>query len=207
MLDGTSYTFMPIKDFRAAHNLPSEFGVGHFQPKDYAGLGRIDRAGAELNAVRSAVLGAIPERIPMQNLLVIVDDLTRTFENQLMTINPQVGLREAEIGFAVAGFSDVCQAWVYALLRARASKAELPDFQMVYRDWLNSTIRLFSEVYVYPPDWRIQVVAHAYGRIGLLIYTPDSTHAVYDPSLACPAEGFMTTLLGEVCERLVGSPH
>lgn len=196
---------MPIKDFRAAHNLPPEFGVTQFQPKDYAGLGRIDRAGAELNAVRSAVIGAIPEHIPMQNLLVIVDDLTRTFENQLAIINPQVGLREAEIGFAVAGFSDVCQAWVYALLRARASKAELPDFRTVYRDWLNSTIRLFSEVYVYPPDCRIQVVAHAYGRIGLLIRTPDTTHAVYDPALACPAEGFMTTLLAEVCERLVGS--
>ncbi|MBZ0282955.1 MAG: hypothetical protein K8L97_19605 [Anaerolineae bacterium] len=203
-LDGILYTFSPIKDFRAAHHLPPEFGIAQFQPKDYAGLGRIDRAGAELNAVRSGVLGAIPERISMQNLLSTVDDLTRIFENQLMTINPQVGLREAEIGFAVAGFSDVCQAWVYALLRARASKAELPDFPTVYRDWLNSTIRLFSEVYIYPPDWRIQVVAHAYGRMGLLIHTPDTTYAVYDPSLACPAEGFMTALLGEVCERLVG---
>lgn len=205
-LDGTLYTFSPIKDFRAANHLPPEFGIAQFQPKDYAGLGRIDRAGAQLNQVRAAVLGAIPERISINNLLNIVDDLTRLFENQLWEINSQVGLRDAEIGFAVAGFSDVCQAWVYALMRAQASKAAPPDFPTIYRDWLNSTVRVFSEVYSYPPNWQIQIVAHAYGRMGLLIHQDETTQAVYDPALACPAEGFMSTLLAEVCERLTLNP-
>lgn len=200
VIDGISYSFTPIKAFRMAHNLPESFSVASFAPKDYAGLGRIDRAGSELNMVRAAVLKAIPERIPFANLLMVVDDLTRLFEAQLMSINAQVGLREAEIGFAVAGFSDVCQAWVYALIRAKSTQV-VPDFQTVYSEWLNSTVRLFADVQMYE-SWRVQVVAHAYGRIGLLVYRPDATDAVYDPTLACPAEGFMTGFLSDVAEKL-----
>jgi len=207
-IDGLSYTFTPVKDFRAAHNLPPEFGVSYFAPKDYSGLGRIDRAGAELNSVREAVLSALPEKIPAVQWLSVLPDLTQLFQNKLYEINPQVGLKDVEIEYAVSGFSDVCQAYAYALVRAHAAHQPTPDFRVVYTDWLSGTARIFAEEYPYlhqGQQWNIRIVAHSYGRIGLLIQAGETTHAVYDPALACPAEGFMTVLLGEVAARMAGN--
>lgn len=203
IIDGIPYDFVSIKDFRAAHRLPPEFGVSLFEPKDYTGLGRIDRAGAELNALREAVLAAMPE--PVTDWLALVPHLTRVFEQQLYAINHQIGLRDVEIDFAVSGFSDGLQAYAYALARAKVAHEPLPDFHRVYSDWLNSTLKVFAQVYPYTLDeqpCQVQIVAHAYGRMGLLIHTGNMTYAVYDPALTCPAEGFMTTLLTEVARHM-----
>lgn len=205
-IEGESHEFIPIKEFRAQYSLPPEFGVALFEPKDYTGLGRIDRAGAELNAVRQIVLNAIPARMPLQGWMGFLPQLTRLFQRQLYEINPQVGLKDVEIDFAVAGFGDVCQALLYALLRARAEDTSVPAFHQVYGEWLNSSIRVFGEVYDYAHQeqtWRVRLLAHAYGRAGLIVDTGDAAHYVYDPALACPAEGYMAALLSEVAERML----
>jgi hypothetical protein len=115
-----------------------------------------------------------------------------------------VGLRDVEIEFAVAGFNDALQAYAYAFAYANTTHTPLPDFQSVYTEWLNGTIKIFSQQHSYLVDDQtctIQVIAHAYGRIGLLIHAAE-TYAVYDPILACPAEGFMTTLLTEIAGHM-----
>src|SRR5262245_64156367 len=93
-IDGQPREFTPIKDFRAAHDLPPEFGVALFEPKDYAGLGRIDRAGAELNGVRAALLDALPTQIKAPSWLSFLPDYARLFEAKLYEINAQVGLKD-----------------------------------------------------------------------------------------------------------------
>ncbi len=202
IIDGQPRTLISIKDFRAQHHLLSEFKLSLFEPKDYTGLGSIERAGAELNAVRRAVLEAIPQRITGETLLTtVLPNLERVFEDQLYAINVQVGLKDVEIGFAVSGFADVCRAWGYAYLRSRIDKAPAPDFNAVYADWLNNSIRVSQARHPYQ-TWQVQVLTHAYGRFGLVIHASDAAHYVYDPSLACPAEGYMMTLLSEVIQNI-----
>jgi hypothetical protein len=206
-IDGKPREFIPIKAFRAEYGLPPTFGVALFEPKEWEGLGRIDRAGAELNSVRAAVLAALPAALPPSGWLAFLPDLSRRFEAKLWEINPQVGLKDVEIEFAVGGFSDVCQAMAYALLRAGAAGDPAPDFQQVYADWLDNSTRVFSQIHAYSYQgeaWQVQTVAHAYGRAGLRIQTPSTTHYVHDAALGCPAEGFMAALLAEVCGRMLG---
>jgi hypothetical protein len=208
VIEGEARDFIPIKDFRARFHLPPDFGVARFEPKDYTGLGRIDRAGAELNAVRQAVLAAIPARMPLQGWMEFLPSLTNLFREKLYEINPQVGLKDVEIDFAVAGFGDVCQALLYAMLRARAAGRPFPAFQQVYSEWLNSSVKVYGEVYEYAHEgqvWRVRLVAQAYGRAGLIVDTGDATHYVYDPSLACPAEGYMATLLSDTAARILAA--
>jgi hypothetical protein len=205
-LNGITYAFIPIKDFRAAHDLPPDFGVALFEVKDYSGMGRIESAGSSLNSVRTAVLEAIPVQLSLSQWRSFLPELTHLFESQLHTINDQVGLSMGEIDFAAGGFSDALQTYAYALIRAQQSGAVLPAFPAVYADWLNSRARVFAHEYPYLLDGqvcRVQVVAHAYGRVGLLLCTAESVYALYDPALACPAEGFMAALLGEVAGRMV----
>jgi hypothetical protein len=207
-LDGQPHEFIPIKEFRADHALPAEFGVGLFEPKDYAGLGRIDRAGAELNSVRTAVLDAIPTQMPLQGWLAFLPELARLFQNKLYEINAQVGLKDVEVDFAVAGFGDVCQALLYAMMRARAEGTTLPRFEQVYGEWLDSSARVYGEAYSYPRKdemWNVRIVAHAYGRTGLIVDTGENTYYVYDSALGCPAEGFMAALLSEVAGRIIAA--
>jgi hypothetical protein len=202
MIDGQPRPLTDIKDFRAQFNLPSEFKVSLFEPKDYTGLGSIERAGAELNSVRRAVLDAIPQRITVDMLIgSVLPDIERVFEARLYAINAQVGLKDAEIGFAVSGFSDVCRAWSYAYLRTRIDKSPPPDFNILYADWLNNSIRVSQTRHPYQ-SWQVQVLTHAYGRFGLIIHMDKETHYLYDPSLACPAEGYMLNLLSEVIQTI-----
>ncbi len=198
-IDGSPRDFTPIKAFRAAHDLPSEFGVALFEPKDYSGLGRIDRAGAELNGVRTAVLAAIPPKLPLPQWIAYLPQLTRLFTEQLYAINPQVKLHDVEIEFAAAGFADVCQAVVYANLRPPP-----PPFEAIYARWLDDTTRVSQTVHPYG-DWRIQIVTHAYGRAGLIVQMDAETHYVQDAALACPAEGFMASLLSDAAAQISAS--
>ena len=49
--------------------------------------------------------------------LAFLPQYARLFEDKLYEINPQVGLKDVEIEFAVAGFSDVLHHVAYGLLR------------------------------------------------------------------------------------------
>jgi len=203
-IEGIRYDFMPIKDFRAIHQLPSTFNIALFESKDYTGLGRIDSAGAALNHLRAAVIAALPDKVLPLNWLSVLPEITRIFETQLYQINDQIGLRDVEIEFAVAGFNDALQAYAYAFVYANSTHTPLPDFLTVYSEWLNGTVKAFAQEHTYivgDESCTIQVIAHAYGRIGLLIHASE-TYAVYDPALACPAEGFMTQLLIEIATHM-----
>lgn len=204
-LYGKTHTLIPIRVFRAQHGLPDNFGVACFEPKDYTGLAAINQASAELQSLRDCVLQDVPSPPPLMSLLSHVDRLQEKFETELREINPRIGLGEPEIEFAVAGFGDVCRAWAYALIRARGGTQ--PDFATVYMEWLNDSVRISSQAHTYhhhSDAWTICVLNTIYGRIGLEIETPDSTLYIADAIYACPADGFMASLLQEVAERLVG---
>lgn len=203
-IDGVSRPFVPIRAFREAHHLPLEFGVALFEPKDFAGLGRIDQAGAELNGVRAAVLAAIPARLTIQQWFAFAPELTRLFTDQLYAINAKINLRDVEIEFAAAGFADVCQAVIYAVMRARG--AEPPPFEAIYGEWLDQTARVSQTVHAYG-GWQVQIVTHAYGRAGMIVRGSAETFYVQDSSLGCPAEGYMASLLADVAARIVASSH
>lgn len=198
-IDGVLRSFEPIKTFRAAHNLPPEFGVALFEPKDYAGLGRIDQAGADLNAVRAVVLAAVPPGLSLREWMAFIPELTRLFVNNLYEINPRVNLHDVEIEFAAAGFADVCQAAVYAHLRGAA-----PTFAAVYGEWLDASVRVSQAVHVYGA-WQVHIVTHAYGRAGLIVDTGSVTYYIADAGLGCPAEGYMASLLADVFERIASA--
>lgn len=200
-LDDQSHPLIPIKSFREAHMLPTDFGVATFEPKDYTGLGSVDTAGQELNQLRQLILDSVPATLTITDLMSFFDALSETFRTGLYNINTSVGLREAEVEFAVAGFTDVNQALMYALVRSQAANQPPPDFDAIYAEWLQSTVRLSQHPHAYAHEdetWQAQMINHAYGRIGLKITTPDAVHYVHDTTYACPAEGYMRQLLNSL---------
>lgn len=208
IIDGVSRVFVPIRAFRAAHDLPPDFGVALFEPKDYTGLGRIDGANAALGTLRTIVLNAVASSLPPRSWLDEIDRLTALFETTLTHVNAEIGLREPEIGFAASGFADVLRAFAFAALRAQAGSQPPPAFESVYDEWLSSTARVsqMRHRYVHQnEDWSIQIVNHAYGRVGLIVAMRDETAYIHDSALACPAESYMRSLLAEVCARLTSA--
>lgn len=204
-IEGALRAFTPIKTFRALHGLPPDFGVAHFEPKEFAGLGRIDGAGAELGAVRAATLDAIPAALPPAVWVDAITGLSAAFEGALIAVNDRIGLRDVEIGFAASGFADMCHAYAFALLRAHATKGTAPSFAAVYGEWLSSTARVSQRRHEYQHRgavWQVQIVNHAYGRAGLIVDMGAETSCVEDGALGCPAEGYMAGLLAEVCAQM-----
>lgn len=199
-VDGVARDFEPIRTFRLKHNLPPDFGIARFEPKDYSGLGRIDGAGAELNHARAAVLNAISVNLTLRGWLSFIPELTEHFRRTLESINDKVGLRDVEIEYAAAGFADVCQAVVYA--RVRGGNVA---FEAIYGTWLDQTARVSQTVHLYN-GWQIRLVTHAYGRAGIIVQAGDETYYVSDSALGCPAEGYMAALLAEVCARIINAP-
>jgi hypothetical protein len=207
-IDGETVTFTDMRDYRQAHNLPADFGIAMFEPKSYEGLGRIDGAGAEMNDLRESLLKGIPERLTVPDLLDLVPKLTNLFRMDLYAINDSVGLRDVEVEYAVSGFGDVCQSLTYALARSTADKSAPPAFSQIYTDWLNDTVQVAVREFDYAhgdDTWTVRIVSHAYGRVGLLIDTPDGRQWVAERSLACPAEGFMYGLLGEIAGKIIAA--
>lgn len=204
LIDGHSHDFTPIKAFRAAHHLPDTFGIAHFEPKEYHGLGSIEHKGAELNFLRQMVIEAIPAQMTPPQWLKFLPNLQKVFRRYLMLAG--TGLREFEVDFAVAGFENVCQALIYAKIQADAlrdsAQSPQPTFESVYDSWLQSTVRLSRTAYDYD-TWRVQIVNHAYGRVGLRIQANNEIFYVWDNELACPAERFMHDLLGEIAKCIL----
>ncbi len=205
IIDSTMRDFVPIKAFRQAHQLPETFGVATFEPKDYTGLAQIDTAGNDMKDVRDAVLKAIPAHLTLPDLLEFVHTLTQLFRTQIYAINDHVNLKDVEIDFAVAGFSDVCQAYLYDRIRAHSGKTTPQSFSAFYGTWLNDSVRVSQQTHIYTHEnavWSVYVINHAYGRVGLRVHINETTHYIADSTLACPAEGYMFTLLKEVCNTL-----
>jgi hypothetical protein len=205
-IDGQLHTLIDIKDFRAQFGLPQNFGISYFEPKDYSGLGSVEQAGADLNAVSSQILEAIPRQLDRLALLPLVDSLCSQFRESLYGINDRIRLREDEVEFAVAGFADVLWAVAYALIENRSSGTRVVDFNAIYFGWVNASTRVSSRVHVFDHDaspMNIRVINTAYGRAGLVVDTGDALHYVRDGMLACPAEGFMLHLLHDITNRIM----
>lgn len=205
---GVPQQFTDIKTFRAVQGLPEEFGVALFEPKDYTGLGRIDRAGSALNDVKQATLNTIPQQLPLRAWLTYLPTVSAAFEEKLRAVNPRIGLRDIEVEFAAAGFQDLCSTLIFALMKARTAGVSPPDFVDVHAAWLDTTVRTLHTVYHYrhnDEDWQVQTVYHAYGRAGLIVQTPSETYYLHDSALGCPAEGFMLTLFTQVAAKIAAS--
>lgn len=208
LIENELHEFIPIQQFRDTFEMSHEFGVSLFAPKDFTGLGRIDTAGGELKTVRAAMLDAIPSALPVSEWLDYLPHLTRLFQNKLDEINPAVGLKTVEIDYAVSGFTDVCQAVIYTIIRSRSQKTEIPSFYSIHSEWLNSTVQVLPTVHHHihrGEIWAVQVVVHAYGRAGLIVWTDTQTYYLHDNALGCPAEGFMAALLTETALKIIAS--
>ncbi len=204
-IQGSHYKFTSLVEFREQYELPNTFAVSNWQPKDATGMGSIDRAATDLHAVRERVLAAVPKAVPATDWLRQTVALAAVFEAELRAINPNVGLREPEIAFAVNGFGDVCSAYAFALARAAITQGSAPAFEAVYREWLWGTVHIGGTAYAYHyrgAAWTVRLVHHAYGRVGLIVETPQGTHHVMDKALACPAEGYMAGLLTAVAAKM-----
>jgi len=194
------HELIELKDFCAMHDLPANFGVAFFEPKDYSGLGRIDHAGAAMNAFRNRILDAIPQGLTPIEWVNEIDRLQGLFFEELTGINPAIGLREVEIDFAAAGFGDMLRTLVYAHIRGTTT------FDASYDEWLDSTYRTATTAYPYEhkgATWQVRILSHAYGRIGLVVQIEDAEFYVHDNTIACPAEGFMQALLRDVATRIL----
>lgn len=204
-LDGQTIILIALRTFREQHQLPAAFGVATFEPKDTRGLARLDGAGPALTRLQKDVLAALPPRVTLPDLLAQCERLQRAFERALWAINAEVGLKDVEVDFAVAGFGDALHAYAYALIQARTTQQETPAFGEVYRQWLNEGVRLSQRVHTYQhqgADWQVRVLNNVYGRIGLAIQHGDTLSYVADVRLACPAESFMASLLGACAAHL-----
>lgn len=204
-VDGTEQDFIEIKPYRAKHNLPETFAVSTFEPKSYEGLGSIDKAGHALVTLRQELLCKMPHFNTTHEWLDYHPSLQQLFRDELAAINPHVKLREVEIDFAAAGFGDALNEWIYALIYADAAHHTVKPFHVVYREWLYGTVRVTQTAHPYEHQaktWHVQLITHAYGRVGMMVKRGDATDYVYDNRLACPAEGYMVTLLQDVAAQI-----
>lgn len=211
-INNKSYQFVPIHIFRTKWGLADEFSIALFEPKDWTGLGSLDRAGEPLLEIRQQVLQVIPPRLTQADLLPLVQLFTNTFHQQLNTANAQIGLRTVEIDFAVAGFHDVIQSVVYKLVQlAHTYPGDLPlalgkfSFAEVYFAWLNDSVQVSATKHIYnhsDTQFEVYVVNYAYGRIGLEVHVAGDCIYVADSSLACPAAGYMQDLCADVSAAL-----
>jgi hypothetical protein len=204
-IDNQPREFVSLRTFREAHGLPAAFGMTLFKSKNYEGLGRIDGSGTELQAVRDAMLDAMPQTQPKEGWFGLTMALQLLFRRKLIEVNEQIGLKHSEIDYAVNGLGEVCQAIIYGAISAILKGQPPPAFEDVYNRWLSSTVLLSRVLYRYPHRgevWQIQPVQNAYGRVGMVVHTPSATHYVHDTRLSCPAEGFMVSLLHEMAARL-----
>lgn len=206
MIRGEKQTFIPLSAFREQFNLPDTFNLGYFEPKNYDGLASIEDTGALLEQLRSNLLAQIPDSLTLNQLIQLVDNLRDAFRDELYAINSQIRLKPEEVGFAVSGFSDVMRAFLYSLIPAMQGATPVPGFDVVYGRWLNDSIRVSVKVYVYSAvddDWQVQIVNHAYGRVGLQVDTGRGRVYVMDGMHSCPAQGFMYGLLREIATKIL----
>jgi len=205
IIDSAEQTLIPIEQFRESHELPESFGITHFEPKDFEGLGSLDKAGAEMNQLRDNILKLIPKTIDIPQLMRFIDHLQLQFQTDLFAINDSISLKDVEVDFAVAGFGDVLRSMMYKMIPAKANKQDMPSFESIYAGWLNDSVRVSSQIHDYKHEdetWKIQVINHVYGRVGLRVESGESVTYIADGIYLCPAEGFMYKLLKNLTYKI-----
>jgi len=158
-------------------------------------------------ALHNNTLKHLPESLPLMGWLDFIPSLQAHFSDELEAVNPSIGLRPAEIEFAVAGLGDVCRALVYGLIYAHAQDDSPPTFDDLYREWLYSTVRVTGTAYHFQHHdeaWKVHIISHAYGRVGLRIHIENKRYYVIDHGLACPADRFMERLLRQTSDHIMG---
>lgn len=203
-LNGALQNFIPLVTFRAQWQLPDDFNLARFAPKDWTGLGSLEHGGPALARIRYMVTGAVPAAIPLHRLRDQVLALSGLFLSQLQLANSDIGLRDVEVDFAAAGFQDVLDATAMRLIQLshlhQRDLAQIQshfDFNSVYQGWLDASARVFEQAHHYPHhglDFKVRVVHNPYGRVGLEVAVNAETFYVADPALACPAAGYMYEL-------------
>jgi hypothetical protein len=196
-------SFIPLQTFRAQWGLPDCFNVAYFEPKDWE-VGSIEGSRAALASVKQRVLQTVPDRLPLADLLISVEQLAAVFERELEMANTQIRLRPVELEFAVSGFRDILQTAAYRLIqlfyahRDSTTPAAVEfDFLAVYHDWLDDTVRISAVSYRFEQaqlQLEVRLVYNAYGRVGLEVEMAGQKHYVLDMALACPAASFMRDL-------------
>jgi len=210
-----TYPLTPLSTFRQQWQLPPEFSVTHFEPKNSSELGSIEGSGQAMLQMKDYLVQLAQRVIKPQDLLGSIDLLANLFRSQLQMINTEIGLRSVEVDFAVAGFEDVLRATVYHLYQLRvtypqdvAKIRQLFDFETVYQNWLAGSTHVSAKIYIYPHDnhtFQIQLLNDAYGRMGMQVRVSDQTYYVMDTSLGCPAAKFMHGLCTAVAEVIINS--
>jgi hypothetical protein len=158
-----------------------------------------------MNELRRGMIKALPHTFTLTEALAVADTLQAVFLNGLYGINDLIGLQIVEVEYAVAGFGDVMQNWMYALIRSQSAKSSQPPFQQIYGEWLDGSTRLSQQVHNYNHDgatWHINIINNAYGRVGLRVKRGANVDYVQDGVYACPAEGYMAALLEELTGQL-----
>ncbi|MGQ9889733.1 MAG: hypothetical protein ACUVSX_14785 [Aggregatilineales bacterium] len=199
---------MPIAAFRAALDLPQTFGVAHFEPSVGARPGWADAAACELAEVQEAVLEAMPTQLPLQGWPLALPPLVTLLQDKLNQAAPLLCFDSHDIAFIVNTFAKLCQAYLHALISARSASQPLPDFEAVYASWLDSTVQSSSTVYPYVHRgevWAVQVLRHAYGSVGLVVWTDTLTYYVEDSAAGCPLQPFTEALLQAAAARMIAA--
>lgn len=205
LIDRERREFLPIATFRAAYNLPYTFGISHFEPADRPRSGWGGDAEAELAEVQQAVLDAMPAQLPVWGWSMALPPLVTLFQNKLDAAAPLLDMSSREVAFAVNTFSELCQKYLHAVIRARVTGQPFPVFGDVYTAWLESTVEIGGAVHPYVHQggvWAVQVVSHAYGKAGLVVWTDTDTYYIEDNAQRCPAQPFMEALLTAVAGRI-----
>lgn len=211
-IDGQPRTFIPLAAFRQQRRLPEEFSLAYFEPKDWQGLGTLDGSGKALAALRQRMLEAVPVTITLAELIFQAQTLADRFHSELTAINPQIGLREVEVEFAVAGLADVLQSVAYQLVQLSHTYRHDPsqvqthfDFSGLYQNWLDASVRVSATTQIYAQQnatYQVRVIYNPYGRVGLKVEVAGEVYYVTDLALACPALHYMQDLCGAMAQAL-----
>lgn len=205
IIDGQPRLFVPIRQFRRLNRLPDEFGIPLFRWKEQVAISGFAHMQDKLHEIRVAVLRTLFQGKGNLSWLSFALKLELVLRKRLLELTSDSELSRLEAEFTAACFGDLCATYVYSCLRARAGERSIPYFQSVYLDWLSETVRISQLVHCYVHDgalWRIQVVTHAFGRVGLIVDTAEDIHYVEDNEEASPAARFLVSLLVEVAAQM-----
>lgn len=212
IIEGQRVALAPLGTFRHRWGLPDHFGVAHFEPKSWEGLGTMAHAREPLARLHERVVAAVPAHVALPELLNEVGRLSAYFHQALLVANTQVGLRPAEIDYAVVGFENVLQSVASQLVRLSYTHRSDPsqvaahfDYEALYQAWLEGSVRLSTARHEYEHEGQrflVRMINNAYGRIGLAVEVAGECHYLLDSSLACPAANYMKSLCSAVAETL-----
>jgi hypothetical protein len=208
LIDRARRDFTPITTFRTVHNLPSTFGITHFEPPadPLPAWGR--EAEAELADVQQSVSDSVPTQLPLWGWPLALPPLVTLFQNKLDAAGPVLGLDSQTTMLAVNTFNELVQRYLHAMIRARVIGQAFPAFADVYAEWLDSTVEIGGAVhpYLYHDEvWAVQVISHAYGKAGMIVWTAAATYYVQDSAQSCRLQPYLEVLFSEVGVRMAAA--